>query len=124
MPDYRDKSTYSPEDNPVGKQCEYGISVVDKIEIAHTRREYRNSKRFLTLPGNGLDKWPIVTRRVTIDLDSGMVVADEIVLGMARSGLYRSLPQGISRMKTLFICDARVAKAIKSLSSGNDGSRL
>ena len=76
---------------------EYGISVVDKMEIVYTRREDRNCKRFLTLPGNALDLWSMVTRRVTIDLDSDVVIADEVVRGMSRSGLYRALPIGVER---------------------------
>ena len=94
----------------------YGISVVDKMEIVHTRREDRNAKRFLTLPGSALDKWSMVTRRVTIGLDSDMVIADEVVRGMSRSGLYRALPLGTDRIKTLFIADNEVRKVMKVVS--------
>ena len=75
--------------NKVIDRCDNGNGVVDKMEIVYTRREDRNSKRFLTLPSSAIDKWPIITRRVTIDLDSGIVVADEVVRGLSRyhSGL-------------------------------------
>ena len=52
----------------------------------------------------------MVTRRVTIDLDSDLVVADEIVRGLSSSALYRQLPFGINRIKTSFIYDTRVRK--------------
>ena len=80
------------------------------MTVVYTRREDINAKRFLTLPKAALDRWPIVTRRVTSDLDTDLVVADEIVRGLSRSALYRSLPFGVYPTKTLFIAGTRVPR--------------
>ena len=85
--------------------------LVDRMQIVHTRREDRNAKRFLTLLQSAVDCWPIVNRRITRDLDTDLTIADEIVVGMTRSGLYRSLPLGVNRIRTIFVADPKVKQA-------------
>ena len=76
--------------------------------MAYTRREDRNAKRFVTLPKAVLDRWPIINRRVTIDLDTDLVVANEIVRGLPKSGLYRALPNGLNQKHNIFVTDPKV----------------
>ena len=49
-----------------------------------------------------------MARRVTIDLDSGIVVAHELTRGCSKSGLYRTAPNGVSRIRTVFLADPSV----------------
>ena len=88
----------------------HGDNDVDKMTVVYTLREDINAQRFLTLPKAALDRRHTVTRRVTIDLDIDLVVADEIVRGLSRYALYRQLPFGINRFKSMCIADARVRK--------------
>lgn len=82
--------------------------------VVYTRREDRNAKRFLTLTAKALDRWPVVTRRVTVDLATDVVVADEVIRGLSRSALYRALPMGVSRIRTTYIADPRVTRSFES----------
>ena len=84
--------------------------VIDRMQIVSTLREDKNAKRFLTLPQKAADCWPIVNRRITRDLDTDLTIADEIVSGMNRSALYRSLPLGVNRIRTIFIADPKVKR--------------
>ena len=78
----------------------------------YTRREDRNAKRFVTLPRTVLNLWPSVARRATIDLDSGIVIAHELIRGCSKSGIYRALPNGVSRIRTIFLADHSVSAYI------------
>ena len=108
-----DSGTQAEATKPV--ETYQGDNDVDKMTVVYTRREDINAKRFLTLPRAALDRWDMVTRRVTIDLDSDVVVADEIVRGLSSSALYRQLPFGINRIKTLYIYDTRVSRTSETV---------
>lgn len=84
-----------------------GTSFDSKV-VVYTLRDDRNAKRFVTVPKTVLNLWHSVARRVTIDLDSGIVIAHELIRGCSKSGLYRALPNGVSRIRTLFLADPSV----------------
>ena len=85
-----------------------GGTSFDSNFVVYARREDRNAKRFVTLPTTVLNLWPSVARHVTIDLDSGIVVPHELTRGCSKSGLYRALPNGVSRIRTVFLADPSV----------------
>ena len=49
-----------------------------------------------------------MNRKITRDLDTDLTIADEIVIGMTRSALYRALPLGVNRIRTIFIANPKV----------------
>lgn len=85
-----------------------GGTSFDSKFVVYARREDRNAKRFVTLPKTVLNLWPGVARRVTIDFDSGIVIAHELIRGCSKSGLYRALPNGVSRISIVFLVDPSV----------------
>ena len=58
--------------------------------IRRDRVQY--AKRFVSLPSRIVKYWPFVTRRVTFDLNSNRLLADEDVTTLTNNQLYRALP--------------------------------
>lgn len=59
-----------------------------------------------------LNLWPSVARRVVVDIDFGIVIAHEFIRGCSKSGLYRALPIGASRIRTIILADPSVPASI------------